>query len=89
MGFEWSATKAKTNLRKHGIDFADAAIALEDEFALTIKDAFFEEEERCITLGIDSLGRVLVVVYTWRADTIRLISARCNITRKTAIRGNT
>jgi len=32
----WDQNKARTNLRKHGVDFADAAVALEDENALTI-----------------------------------------------------
>ena len=66
MSFEWNAAKAKENLRKHGIDFADAATALEDESALTMRDTFSAEEKRWITLGMDALGRLLVVVYTWR-----------------------
>ena len=81
VSFEWNAAKAKANLRKHGIDFADAATALEDECALTMQDAF-SEEERWITLGVDALGRVLVVVYAWREDRIRLISARSATARE-------
>jgi uncharacterized DUF497 family protein len=27
-------------------------------------------------MGQDALGRVLVVVYTWRGESVRLISAR-------------
>jgi uncharacterized DUF497 family protein len=76
VSFEWDPAKARTNLRKHGIDFADAVSALEDESALTIEDPFSESEPRWITLGLDALGRVLVVVYTWRGDSVRLISAR-------------
>ena len=34
------------------------------------------EEDRWVTLGMDALGRILVVVYTWREDEPRLISAR-------------
>ncbi len=49
--------------------------ALEDEFALTVRDPY-SEEERWATLGTDSTGRVLVVVYTWRGERIRLISVR-------------
>jgi uncharacterized DUF497 family protein len=37
MWIEWDSTKAATNLKKHGIDFADAAVALEDHNALTIE----------------------------------------------------
>jgi hypothetical protein len=72
---EWDADKAAVNLRKHGVDFADAATALEDEAALTMPDDD-PDEERSVTLGMDALGRVLVVVYTWRDDEPRLISAR-------------
>src|SRR5205814_5002112 len=50
---------------------------LEDDLALTIRDPFSEEEEeRWITLGRDVLGRLLVVVYTWRGESVRLISTR-------------
>jgi uncharacterized DUF497 family protein len=53
----------------------DAVSVLEDESAVTIGDPA-EDEERWVTLGMDALGRVLVVVYTWRGKGIRLISAR-------------
>jgi len=73
--FEWDARKAASNLRKHGIDFADAATVLHDELAVTVAD---EErgDDRFVTIGIDALGRLLVVVYTWRGKRVRLISAR-------------
>ena len=72
---EWDERKAASNLKKHGIDFADAATVLYDERAQTIRG---DEagEERYVTLGVDALARVLVVVYTWRGDRVRLISAR-------------
>jgi uncharacterized DUF497 family protein len=72
---EWDPRKAASNLRKHGVDFADAVMVLEDDLALTILDDE-SGEERYVTLGSDALGRVLVVVYTWRTDRVRLISAR-------------
>lgn len=75
MECEWDPAKAGANVRKHGVHFADAVSALEDEHALTIRDAY-AEEERWITLGRDALGRLLVVVYTWRGDRARIISAR-------------
>jgi uncharacterized protein len=68
--------KARANLEKHGIHFVDAATTLEDDFALTARDPFSEDQERWITLGKDAAGRLLVVVYTWRGDHARLISAR-------------
>ncbi len=76
VGYEWDPAKARANFEKHGIHFADAATALEDDFALTVRDPFSQDEERWITLGKDAAGRLLVVVYTWRGDHARLISAR-------------
>jgi hypothetical protein len=61
---------------QYGIHFADAPITLEDDLALTVRDSLSEDEERWITLGKDAAGRLLVVVYTWRGDRARLISAR-------------
>jgi uncharacterized DUF497 family protein len=75
MAFEWDPFKAATNLAKHGVDFADAATALHDDHALTVLDQT-EEESRFVTLGLDPMGRLLVVVYTWRDDRVRIISAR-------------
>ena len=73
---EWDPAKAASNIDKHGIDFADAAVALQDEAALTIPDPDDDEEQRFVSLCLDPLARVLVVVYTWRANTLRVISAR-------------
>ncbi|MGV0023404.1 BrnT family toxin [Phormidesmis priestleyi] len=75
MVYQWDNNKAAINLRKHGIDFADAVLVLSDDLAITVQDARFDEE-RFITIGMDALGRVLVVVYTYRGSEIRLISAR-------------
>ncbi len=72
---KWDPEKAAANLRKHGIDFADAATVLNDERALTVADED-PDEERFVTLGVDVLGRLLVVAYTWRGEEPRLISAR-------------
>jgi uncharacterized DUF497 family protein len=72
---EWDSRKAASNLKKHGVDFADAATVLYDDFALTVSDEH-ADEERFVTLGMDALSRVLVVVYTWQGEGIRLISAR-------------
>jgi uncharacterized DUF497 family protein len=74
--YEWDENKAAENLRKHSVDFADAVGALEDEFALTLRDPLSGGEERFVTLGLDPLGRLLAVVYTWRGESIRIISAR-------------
>ena len=70
------ASKSPGNLSKHGVDFADAVIALEDVLAVTIRDSYGEEEDRFITIGMDAPGRLLVVIYAWRGDTVRVVSAR-------------
>lgn len=75
MEFEWDPAKARENLRVHGIDFADSTAVFEDEVALKIEDLDAEGEQRFRILGMDVLGRLLVVVYTYRGEKIRLISA--------------
>ncbi len=76
MKFDWNRAKARANLRDHGLSFAEAVTVLEDEFALTREDPDAQGEQRFVTLGLSSLGNLLVVVYTYREpDTIRLISA--------------
>lgn len=75
MSYQWDQNKAITNFHKHGIDFADAVSIFSDEFAITICDERFEEE-RFVTIGMDAFARILVVVYAFRSDEIRLISAR-------------
>jgi uncharacterized DUF497 family protein len=72
---EWDRDKADSNRSRHGVDFADAATALTDDFALTRRDED-PDEDRFITMGMDAMGRILVVVFTWRDDEVRLISAR-------------
>jgi uncharacterized protein len=61
---------------RHGIQFADAVFVLEDDNALTTTERAADGEERWITLGVDALGRILVVVYTWRQSRVRIIPAR-------------
>jgi uncharacterized DUF497 family protein len=73
---EWDPAKARSNRKKHRVDFADAAVALEDEYALTIEDTSSRGERRFVTLCRDPHERVIVVVFTLRGDTVRIISAR-------------
>jgi len=76
VAFEWDADKNERNIRKHGIHFADAVAALEDEHAITVGDDSDPDEERFVSLGLDGFLRMLVVVYTYRGDDVRIISAR-------------
>jgi len=76
MDIEFDPEKAALNLRKHRVSFAHAEQVLRDPLGITIEDPDSEGEARFITLGADSLGRILVVVHTPRDDRFRIISAR-------------
>ena len=76
MRIVWDPAKAEANLRRHGIRFSDAEGVLFDPNALTEENENVDGEQRFVSIGLDPLGRVLVVVYTFRGDDIRLISAR-------------
>jgi len=73
--FEWDPSKAASNLRKHGVRFAEATSMFEDDRMLTMPDDS-SDEERFVAIGLSSLGKVLVVAYTTRTDRVRIISAR-------------
>jgi uncharacterized protein len=73
---EFDPAKAKSNLAKHKVSFSHAEQALRDPVAVTVEDPDAEREQRFVTLGMDALGRILVVVHTPRGSRIRLISAR-------------
>jgi hypothetical protein len=76
MDYAWDSRKARGNLVKHGVDFADAVIALEDENALTIEDKD-HDEVRFKTLGMGPYLNILYVVHMEvSANCIRIISAR-------------
>ena len=80
--FEWDPSKARQNLRKHRVSFERAATVFLDVNQVSVLDEEHDEdEERYITLGIDSTGSTLVVVHTFRQtsfseSSIRIISAR-------------
>ena len=74
MKFEWDSFKTASNLQKLRVDFADATAVLDDDLAITVRE-HASGEERFVTLGMDAFSRLLVVVYNWRGDSIRIISA--------------
>ena len=80
MSFEWDKKKAVSNLRKHGVSFEEASTALRDSFSATAHDPdHSEDEDRFVTLGVSSIGRLLAVAHTERGNNIRIISARLAI----------
>ena len=73
--YEWDPYKAQAKFRKHKIAFADAVSAFGDDYAITIVEEH-PDENRYILLGKDARNRILVVIYTYRDERIRIISAR-------------
>jgi len=81
--FEWDPDKAIANLAKHGVSFDEAKTVFGDANELTIFDEdHSDEEDRYISMGMSRLGRVVVVSYTERDESIRIISARAANTRE-------
>lgn len=77
MHFEWDPKKATANRRKHGVTFEEDTSALRDVFSATAHDPdHSDDEERFVTFGISSQGRLLTVSHTDRGNAIRIISAR-------------
>jgi uncharacterized protein len=75
--YEWDNGKAAVNLRKHGVDFADAIAALEDPNRLEEIDArFVYDEERIQVIGMAHVKVLFVIVTLPGEDTCRIISAR-------------
>ena len=73
--YEWDPAKETVNRAMHGVAFLDAVEVPADPLAVTVRDDS-GEEVRHATLGLDGLGRFLVVVWTWRDERARMISAR-------------
>jgi len=80
--FEWDATKARQNARRHRVTFERATAVFLDGNAISLFDEeHSQDEERWITLGLDRIGALLVVCHTFGDETetsarIRIISAR-------------
>lgn len=76
MNFEFDPKKAAANLHKHGVAFAEVEPVFYDDLALTREDDNTVGEARFVTVGVDSLGRIVAVCWTQRGENVRLISAR-------------
>jgi len=75
MEFEWDENKRRINLRKHGLDFADAQLAFMDDAFVIPDDREDYDEDRYILLG-PMRERIVVIVFTVRGDVVRIISMR-------------
>ncbi len=77
MEFEWDELKAAANLRKHGVSFEEAKTVFNNVLALIFNDeANSIKERREIIIGHSQNNRLLLVSFTERYHTIRIISAR-------------
>ena len=77
MEFEWDPEKAAVNVKKHGVEFAEAMTIFGDPLELTIADPDHSEDEpRFLSIGLSAGGRLLVVAYTERTGRMRIINAR-------------
>jgi len=75
--YEWDATKAIANLRKHGISFAEARTAFGDPLGrITDDPRHSDAEDRFVLLGLSEQQRLLAVMFTDRGEVIRIITAR-------------
>lgn len=72
--FEWDEKKWRENLQKHGVDFADAALIFENPVEEMVDDRNDYGEVRYRAIGeVD--GETFLVIYTWRENRRRIISA--------------
>jgi uncharacterized protein len=77
MQFEWDSEKATANLSKHGVSFDEARTVFDDPLHVDFCDPnHSDDEHRFIIIGQSESGRLLMVSYTERDDTIRMISSR-------------
>jgi len=77
MEIEYDPEKAKSNLKKHGVSFEEAATALYDPMALVQEDTDSIGENRWVFIGLSAQTNLLTVVYAVREEEIiRIISAR-------------
>jgi uncharacterized DUF497 family protein len=77
LDFEWNASKAEVNARKHGVTFPEAATSFRDPLSVTVADPRHSLlEERLVLFGRSEQGRLLAVMHTERGSRIRIISAR-------------
>lgn len=76
MKITWNSVKAKSNRLKHRVFFSEVEPVFYDQNAISFEDLASKGEARYVVIGLDALARIVVVVYTYRGNTIRLISAR-------------
>lgn len=80
--FDWDRNKARVNATKHRVSFEEARTVFLDRLTLTQRDEeHSDEEDRLISIGVSSAGRLLMIVHTEMYEAaaivvVRIISAR-------------
>ena len=76
MSPEFDPRKNEANLAKHGVSLSEGDGVLLDPLALTVEDTASKGEQRWQTIGMNSLGAMMIVIWTGRGEDIRIISVR-------------
>jgi uncharacterized protein len=77
MQFDWDNKKAELNLKNHGVSFADASTVFDDLFCIEFYDPRHSiEEHRFLIIGESNTHKYLIVSFTERENSVRIISAR-------------
>jgi uncharacterized DUF497 family protein len=81
--FEWDVVKARANIIKHDVSFEEASTVFKDSNAQSLYDAEHSRnhEDRFITIGIASSGKIMVVIHSFyelsnKDSVVRIISSR-------------
>ena len=75
--FEWDTEKAMANFKKHGVSFEEGLTVFSDPMARIFDDVDHSlEEERELIIGHSVQHRLILVCFTARGSSIRLINAR-------------
>jgi len=76
MSPEFDPRKNAVNIAKHGTSLSEGDGVLLDPLAITVEDESSDGEKRHVSIGMNSFGALMVVVWTERGDDVRLISVR-------------
>ena len=77
LSYEWDKRKESSNIKDHGVSFHEASTVFLDVFSMTFYDPDNSDcEDRFITLGIATTGKLLFISHTDRGTVTRIISAR-------------
>lgn len=77
MEFEWDQSKAAASLKKHDVSFEEAKTVFDNPLAVIFDDkAHSIDEQREIIIGHSQRNRLLLIAFTERSSSIRIVSAR-------------